>query len=137
MIRIVFAILTGLIVAIFLIWLIQTLSHSVYPPPAGLDLNNPEQLQEFIKNLPTGAFVFLISSYALGTLLGGWVACLIAADKPWLYAAIIGAFVLTGTVMNIMAISHPTWFIFVTIPVIIAMAWLASKLGAGKKAQSS
>ncbi len=126
MIRKIIAIVVGLVVAIFLVWVIQRLGHSLYPPPQGLDFADPEQLKNYIQSLPVGAFLIVIAAYAVGAYTGGLTACLIARDKPLMLAAIIGAFVLAGTLLNVMTIPHPAWFTIAAVLSIIAAAWLAS-----------
>lgn len=128
MIRNIVAVVVGLIVAIALVWALQTFSHSVYPPPPGLDLSNPEQLGQFVNSMPPNAFLLVIASYALGTLIGGLTACFIGRSRPYVFATAIGVFVLLGMSTSIMTIPHPLWFTVSAILSIFAMIWLAARL---------
>lgn len=134
MIRAIFAIISGLIVAIFVVWLVQTLIHYLFPPPSGIDLTDPAQLTSYVRSLPFAALLLLLSSYALGVLAGGGVAVRIAGSKPLLFAALVGAFVLAGATMNLLGIPHPAWFAISTVATVMVSAWLASVLGRRRSA---
>lgn len=129
MIRAIFAIISGLIVAIFIVWLVQTLSHYLFPPPTGIDFTDPAQLRSYISSLPLPALLLVLFSYPLGVLAGGLVAVRIAGSRPLLFAALVGAFVLTGATLNLLSIPHPAWFVISMVAAVLVSAWLASVLG--------
>jgi pimeloyl-ACP methyl ester carboxylesterase len=124
------AVLLGLVAAIATVMLIQWIGHQVYPPPPNLDFNDPVQLRAFMKHLPLGAFLFVLLSYGLGTLLGGLTACRVAGQYPVVFASIVGAVILAATIANLAMIPHPTWFSIAGIVVIGAGTLLAIRWSA-------
>jgi len=128
MFRRLIAVIAGIAVAVLLVMLIQKLGHGLYPPPADMDVNDQAFMKEYVANLPWGPLAFVLGSYAIATLIGGWVAVIIAAERPLLYAAIIAAFVLAGAISTVMTIPHPTWFTAAAITGIVVAALLAAVL---------
>jgi len=118
--------LVGVVIAMLSVWLIQTIGHAVYPPPADIDLNDIEAMKEYVAGLPGGALLFVIASYFIGTLVGTCAACTIGTMLPRIYALLIGCLMLVATTMNVMMIPHPTWFIVAAVVAIVAGAWLGT-----------
>lgn len=130
--RNILALLAGAIVAIVVIGLVQTAAHFLYPPPPGLDYNNPEVLKKVMMEAPVGALLMVLLSYFAGTFLGSWVAARLAADAPARQAYLIGGMMLISGLMNLFAIPHPLWFWIGSVAVFVAAAWLGGKTGARK-----
>ena len=112
-----------------LVWLVQLVGHTVYPPPVNLDIGDATAMAAYIETLPVGAFLFVIASYFIGTFGGSLVACRIAASQPMLFAGLVGGLMLIATAMNVAMIPHPLWFVVLAIIAIIIAAWLGQKLG--------
>lgn len=132
LVRNILALLAGAIVSIVLIGLVQAAAHVLYPPPPGLDYNNPEVLKKIMMEAPVGALLMVLLSYFCGTFVGSWVAARLAADSPARQAYLIGGMMLISGLMNLFAIPHPAWFWVGSIAVFVAAAWLGGKLGARK-----
>lgn len=130
--RNILALLAGAIVAIVVIGLVQTAAHFLYPPPPGLDYNNPEVLKKVMMEAPVGALLMVLLSYFAGTFIGSWVAARLAADAPARQAYLIGGMMLISGLMNLFAIPHPLWFWVGSIAAFVAAAWLGGKTGARK-----
>lgn len=109
---------------------VQAIGHSVYPVPPDLRVDSAEALASYVASLPTGAILFVLLSYVLGTLLGGIVAVAIAGRRPRLYAGIIAALMLVGAGMNFSTIPHPTWFVILSVVCIPIAGLLAAMAGA-------
>lgn len=118
----------GALIAITLIIVVQMIGHAVYPPPPGIDFGDPAAIATLMFEVPAGALLFVILSYIIGTFGGGMLAALVARETPMLFAAIVGALVLVGTVMNIFVIPHPTWFAVTAIVGIVATVLITGRL---------
>ena len=59
MIRNVGAGVLGLMMGLMLVWLIQQIGHTVYPPPVDVDFGDPEAVRAYIAALPIGAILFV------------------------------------------------------------------------------
>jgi hypothetical protein len=78
MVRNIISSLLGVLAGIFIIFLLEVLSHIIYPLPQGIDINDHEAIKAFTSSAPAVIFILLIVSYAIGSLIGGMVASLIA-----------------------------------------------------------
>lgn len=127
MLRKVSAVLLGVLVAFATVMVVEWLGHQVYPVPPDVDFNNPQQTEQYVANLPLGAFVSILLGWLLGTVAGGLTACYVAREKPVVFASIIGAIMLAATITNLVLIPHPTWFSIAGIIVIGLGTLLASR----------
>jgi hypothetical protein len=128
MIRKVASIMFGLIIAITLVIVVQMIGHSVYPVPPGTDFDDPESVRAMMETLSPMALVIVIVSYVMGTFGGGLLASLVARETPMLYAALIGAFVMLGAVLNLFSVPHPAWFSISAIVSIVATALITGRI---------
>ena len=120
----------GVIIALALVWLVETIGHSVYPPPSDLDFADPDAMHAYIATLPIGAFLFVGGAWFIATLGGTFAACKIGDAKPMTYAIVVGGLMLIATAANLMMIPHPLWFSILGVVGIIVAAWLGMTLGA-------
>ncbi|MBT8103062.1 MAG: hypothetical protein KJO95_08850 [Gammaproteobacteria bacterium] len=125
--------LAGVVIAIALVWLIEMIGHSVYPPPADLDFADPDAMRAYIATLPIGAFAFVGGAWFIATLVGTSVACRIGGAKPLIFAIVVGGLMLLATLANLIMIPHPLWFSSISVLGIILAAWLGMTFGAGAK----
>ncbi len=124
MVRKILAVVAGLAAAFATVWLIQLIGHEVYPPPAGLDINDRVQMEAYVASLSIGPLLFVLASFLLGTLVGIKVACWVAPDSPLRNGLMITAIMLAGTMTNLVMIPHPLWFAITAIVGILLVAWL-------------
>ena len=110
----------GLAVAILLIGLIETIGHKLFPVAEAFD---------DAANLPVGALLFVVAAWTFGTLGGTFAACRIGTAPDYIFAMLVGAFVLVGITVNVMAFPHPGWMVIAGVTGTIAAAWLGMKLG--------
>jgi len=115
----------GIAVAIAIVLLAEELNHVIYPPPAGLDLDDPESMRMAVAQLPLGAFLMLIGGWVLATFVGAVLAGRIGTAKAWIYPAIVGIVMLAGTASILILIPHPLWFSIASPLAILASVWLA------------
>ncbi len=128
MLRKVLGALDGIATAVITVMLMEWLSHTIYPLPAGLDVTDSEALSTYIAAAPLGALLLVLFGYLIATFDGTFVACLIGNAPPYIYALLIAVLMLAGTASNLIMIPHPTWFSVSAVVGIIASAWLAKKV---------
>lgn len=132
MVRKIIAVVAGLAVAVITVMLVQKLGHHLYPPPEGMDPADQEFMKNYIASLPWGPLTFVIASYVLGTLAGGWVAAAMAGESPALFAGIIALLILAGAVSTMVMFPHPTWFMVTAVAGIIVAAMIAARLASAR-----
>jgi hypothetical protein len=131
MVRNVAAALAGIITAFVMIMLIEELGHIIYPPPADLDVSNPDVMRPYIATLPFLALLFPMIAWVVATFAGTVLACKIGTANPLLFAATVGGLVLAGTIANLIMIKHPLWFSLVSLVAVAASAWIAARVSSG------
>lgn len=125
MLRNILAGITGIVIAVAIVFLADELSHMMYPMPDDLDGSNLQDLKNYIESLPTGAFLTVMGGWVVATFVGAIVADRIGTAKTWVFPTVVGAFVFCATTANLIAIPHPHWFTAVSLSAILVSAWLA------------
>jgi len=108
---------------------IITVSGSIIPPPSGADVTTTEGLKESIHLFKPINFLMPFLAHALGSLVGAFLAALIAASHKMKLALAIGFLFLFGGVSMVFMVPSPTWFNFLDLIIAyIPMAWIGGKL---------
>lgn len=128
--------IAGIAIAIAIVWLIEAVGHSVYPPPPNLNFADADAMRAYTSTLPIGAFLFVGGAWFVATLCGTFAACKIGDAKPLVFAAVVGGLMLIATAANLIMIPHPLWFSILGVAGIIVAAWLGMTLGAGSSSNS-
>ena len=129
--RNVVAVLAGFVVGSAVNMALVMLGPSLIPPPAGVDVGDPESLRRSIHLFEPRHFVMPFLAHALGTLAGALVAWLLAATRKFALAMTIGVLFLLGGVTASFMIPAPAWFVALDLVVAyLPMAWLGSRIGA-------
>jgi hypothetical protein len=128
--RRILAIVVGVIVGGIVVFAVESISHLIYPPPTGVDMNDKEAMKAYVAMLPIGALLFVLLAYVLGSLAGGWAAAKFARDSNLRLSMTVGAVLLLFGIMNLVMIPHPLWFAVLSILVFLPAAYLGGKLGA-------
>jgi len=108
MVRMILAVIVGVVVAGIATFLVQNIGLVISPLPDGIDPTDPEQLAEIMDQIPLINKVFVVASWCIGALVGGLVAVMIAQGRmaaAWIVGLIQVAFV----VLNFFMIAHPMW----------------------------
>ena len=116
----------GVVIAGLLVWVVEMIGHSIFPVPEGPDFSD-------IEALPIGALLAVVVAWIVGAIGGTFAACRIATAPPYIYAILVGGFILLGIGFMLSIIPHPTWMAVTGVVGTIVGAWLGMFL-AGKKA---
>lgn len=131
LLRNVLAVIAGLFIGSFINGALITLSPTLIPPPAGVDIRDAESLAKGIHLFEARHFVMPFLAHALGTLAGALVAFLLAASHRPRFAWAIGSLFLGGGIAASFMIPAPAAFIAVDLlGAYLPMAWLATRIGA-------
>ena len=109
-IRNILAVVAGIIIGSIVNMAIITVSDSIIPPPEGADLTTLEGLKASFHLMEPKHFIFPFLAHTLGTLVGAYLAALIAATHKLKFALVIGVVFLIGGIMNICMLPSPIWF---------------------------
>lgn len=124
------AVIAGIVIGGIVNMALVTVSPSLIPPPAGVDVNNAESLRNGIHLFEPRHFIMPFLAHAVGTLAGALVAYMIAASHKTKFAYAVGVFFLAGGIAASVIIPAPAWFIALDLLVAyLPMAWLGIQIG--------
>lgn len=126
LLKTILAVVAGVIAGGAIVFVTEAVGHSLFPPPADIDLSNPADVDRLMASLPAGAFAMVLLGWFLGSFVGAYVAHAIAKTPgaAWAVAAI---FILFST-MNFFMIPHPIWMIAAGLLIPVVSAWLVLRL---------
>jgi hypothetical protein len=124
------AIIAGFVIGSLVNMALITLSPSLIPLPAGVNVSDPESMKASIHLFQPRHFVMPFLAHALGTLAGAVAAYLIAATHRVRMAYAIGVLFLLGGIAASFMIPAPRWFIALDLLLAyLPMAWLGARIG--------
>ena len=120
------AFFVGMILAMVMLIICQSINLGFYPLPEGIGPEDTEALASHIKNAPNSFLIGVLLSYVCGSFAGGAVATRIAGHTT-AGICVGGALMLAGfkTLSNI---PHPLWFAMSSTLIYLPTAWLGSRL---------
>ena len=127
--RNVLAVVAGLVIGGAVNMALIMVSPYVVAPPAGADVTTTEGLQKSLHLFQPQHFIMPFLAHALGTLVGAFVAALIAVGNKMRFAFVIGFFFLIGGISAVKMLPAPMWFNITDLALAyLPMAWLGFKL---------
>lgn len=128
--RMVIGIVTGVVVAFLCVFAVEAVGHSLYPPPAGLNLNDPADQARLMEAMPTAAKGMVLFAWFVGALAGAWTAKRIANRDVagWVVALLV----IAAGVATMLMIPHPAWMWAGGLILPLLAAWIAIRMGAGR-----
>ena len=130
------SIVTGILVAAIMVFLVGLLGYQVYPPPMGIVVRDMETLQILIGFASVGVFVFIISAWMLGSFVGGYCAAGLAESSKMKHAVVVGAVLMVFGVATMVLFSPPLWFWILGLVSFIPLACAGANVAAmNKKSQ--
>lgn len=129
--RNILAVLAGIVLGSVVNMAIISFGPMLIAPPAGVDLSSAEGMARTMHLFEPRHFVTPFVAHALGTLVGAFLAYVIAASHKNALAWAIGVLFLCGGVMASFMLPAPAWFIATDLLLAyLPMAWLAIWIGA-------
>lgn len=119
-------ILAGLAALIVVVWVVEAIGHSIWPPPSGTDLSDPAQLATLLDKIPFAAKLAVAAAWFLGAMAGAWAANAVARWAPagWIVVAIGIAF----GVATLFMIPHPLWMQIAAVAAPLLGGWIGLRL---------
>ena len=116
----------GAIVAVIVVGVVEGVGHTIFPPPPGVNLTDPAQLDTAMARIPTPAKFAVLLAWFLGTLGGASAANLIAGRRAWA-GRIVALIVLALAGFNMTTIAHPPWMMAGAVVGVLLAAALADR----------
>jgi len=109
-IRNILAVLTGIVIGSIVNMLLLGINGTIIALPAGADLTTNSGIRESIKLFSLQHFIAPFVAHAGGTLVGAFLAAMIAVSYKIRFAMLIGVFFLIGGILSIIMIGGPLWY---------------------------
>ena len=130
--RRILSVAVALIAALGIIMGFEYIGGLIFQHPA-VDMKDPKTISNMMASMPIAAFVWILLGYAVSSFVGGIIATLISGRQKAQSAIIVGAILMVGGIMNLIAIPyHPLWFMIANLIVYLPFAWLGYLLGRNK-----
>ena len=126
MLRLILGVVLGIVVGAIVTGVVEGMGHTIFPPPPGVDLTNPAQLQTVMSRVPMEAKIAVLLAWFLGTLGGASAANLIAGRRAWA-GRIVALIVLALSIFNMTSIHHPVWMALGAIAAILFGGFVADR----------
>lgn len=123
--RMAMGIIAGIVVAFLCVFAVEWVGHSLYPPPAGLDLNNPADQARLMEAMPAAAKALVLLAWFVGALAGAWTANRIAGRSIAGWAVALLA--IAAGVATMLMIPHPGWMWAGGILLPLLAGWIAER----------
>ena len=125
----VLAVVVGVVVGSIANMIVVMIGPVIIPPPDGVDVTNVESIKASMHLFEFRHFIFPWVAHALGTLVGAYLAALIAASCRMAVAMVVGGLFLIGGIANVIMIGGPVLFNVVDlVGAYIPMAWIGARL---------
>jgi len=135
MLRRILGAVLGLVAAFITISLSQLAMALVIKPPTFEMMSDPAAMRAFVESMPASAYVILALGYALGSLVGGFVAGKVSrgSGPGFLPAMAVGVFLTLMGVINFFVSmpGSPLWAIVLCLVTYLPFAALGNKLAGG------
>lgn len=126
LVSIIFAMVVGVIV----VGTIESLGHTIVPPPADLDMSDADQMKEYLANAPVLAMLFVIAGWAAGMFSGCLFAGIMGISKGTFCCIVYGFCFTSIVILMLVQIPSPLWFRLTGVTVLAPSAyagWSVSK----------
>jgi hypothetical protein len=133
MFRNILAVIVGIVVGSIVNMALINLGHMFVALPPGADVSTFEAVKASMPMFGPEQFIFPFIAHAGGTLVGAFVAALIAATHKFKMAMAVGVFYLIGGAVVAALLPAPLWYdaidiLFAYIPA----AWIGAKLAGAR-----
>ena len=117
------ATVAGIIVGVFTVWAIEAIGHLLFPLPAELTPTNLEGLKQVVMIMPIKSLLVVIIAQIIGVFSGMYVGFIMQRESLTPLYIIAGLFIFS-TLLNLILMPHPTWFMITDLSSILLVSLL-------------
>jgi hypothetical protein len=111
MVRKILAVLAGVVAAMVVILLMETIGHQLYPTATTVDWKNTVAVRAYMDAMPLWSYLWIWLGWVVGSAVAGFVAYKIVQAHGIVLPLVIGGLLTASAVMNFVSIPHPVWFV--------------------------
>jgi MFS family permease len=130
-VRSILAVIAGFVAATVVMMTIESLNgHVLYPElgKAAAGLTDREAIRALMANAPVGAFLVVLIGWALGSLVGGFLAAWIGWNAPLAHVLVVGGLLTLAGIANNLMLPPPVWFWIASLAVLLPAACVGARL---------
>jgi hypothetical protein len=127
-IRFILGIVAGLIAGVSAIMAFETVSHSLFTLPEGMDPMDPETGKYVMDNAPIFAIFMIPLGWIAGAFLASLTASLVCKSRARMYFFIFAGLITAASVFNLINIPSPWWMWAMALLFIFPASLLGSRL---------
>lgn len=127
MIRTMFSVMLGMVVAMMCIQGIELIGHWAFPMPSGQLATDSDPADAFA-SAPMGMLACVLFGWLIAAFCGGWVAARLARVHRMGAAIAVGVLIVLGVVLNAWMLPHPLWMTLLGVIGPIPLAWSGGRL---------
>lgn len=131
MLRVILAVVAGVILAFAITFGTELLWQQLAPMPAGSNMSDPAAVAAFIETAPLTAMLTVLFGWTLAIFAGTFTAARLGRRGEWPGWVVLALF-LAATGANFFMLPHPVWFVVAAVVLIAVSGLLGSRLGAGR-----
>lgn len=124
--RVIAGLVTGIVAAVYIIWLVDQLSARFYPVPEEVSLQDTEQVIQTLGAVPIGVELLVVFAWFSGAMVGSTAAGVISR-RPWTSWAVAGA-VAVAAMTFMMWIPSQGWIKILSVMAPLLAGYIASKI---------
>jgi len=109
-VRNIIGVIAGVLIGLSVNMYIVELGPQFFPLPAGVNLTTEEGLKTGMSLMQPEHFIAPFLAHAIGTLVGTFIAALIAVDRRKIITRVISLLYLTGGAYMVAILPSPMWF---------------------------
>jgi len=117
--RNIISVIVGLVSAIVVFVIAETINSSLHPAPQALDYKDSIAVRTFYENEPLSLWLLVLAGWMIGSVLCGFLIKLISKNENKKLPIIAGCILTLSAIANFFSLPHPTWFIIVGLIIFI------------------
>lgn len=126
LVRNILAAVAGVIVAGLVVGIVEAVGHLIFPPPAGLDITNPDDQARLMEIIPLGAKIAVVVAWFMGALAGIATARKIS-NRSW-PAWVPMLLMIAASVWTTTLFPHPVWMVVCAVVLPLIALYLVGRL---------
>lgn len=126
-VRVILGIVIGIAVGVGLVMIGDWVNHRLWPPPADVQLTNPEAIREYMATAPMTSLLGLPVTWTVAAFAGAFAGAKVGG-RVWA-GWVAGGALCAATGLNLLLIPHPLWMLVASVILVPLAAWLGAKQG--------
>ena len=126
--RNIISVVLGLVSAVVVFVIAETINSSLHPAPQNLDYKDSIAVKAFYENQAFTFWLLVLAGWIIGSTLCGFLIKVISRSENKKLPMIAGSILTLSAIANFFSLPHPAWFIIVGLIIFIPSALLGHHL---------